>query len=362
MKIDITLKNNREVEYSNTIIGKTYENEATTLKFNLPEEMIDKNFYIEFEKTDGTKLSTPKLDIKLDDSEIIKTKGTVEYKIPNSLLDIKGDLKVEVVLRDNDNLVFKTYTMKFTILNSINASEEIPEQYPDFVSEAQKVIDLIKNDGTGEKYLSDDGTYKEVSGGSGFIDITNNDSTNKIPFRNLESGTYYLKGYYTSYTDSTDTIFLVESYAFIVKNDNNSYVFILTPYSGVIKYYNITDNSMTVNSIQTSLIQEKKQIVLNDYSTRPTIVLNDNVSNELILDLKKLTISLPTDIEPGYETLLKFNSGTTATTFICEDTTIKWSGEDVNNNVFTPTSNKHYEIEIYKDNFGTFAKVIGGAI
>lgn len=203
---------------------------------------------------------------------------------------------------------------------------------------------------------------KKVSGGLGFIDKSNNDSTNKLPLRTLESGTYYLKGYYTSYEKSEDIIFLVESYAFIVKNDTNSYVFIFTPYSGGLKYYNITDNSMIENSVQTSLIQEKRQIVLNDYSTRPSIVLNDNVSNELTLDLKKLTISLPTDIEVGYESILKFNSGTTATTFVCEDTTIKWSGDDVSNNVFTPTANKHYEIIINKDYFGTFAKVIGGVI
>lgn len=367
MTINVYLNNDRTYECNNLIIGKTYENEATKLWFVLDEEMYDKDFYLEFEKIDGTKFSTPKLEIKEEVVEDVLEGVTgltlkyVEYAIPNSLLDIAGDLKVEVVLR-KDGTVFKTYTMKFTILNSINASEDMPNQYPDFISEAQKVIDLIKTNGTGEQYLSDDGTYKEVSGGSGFIDKSNNDSTNKLPLRTLESGTYYLKGYYTSYEKSEDIIFLVESYAFIVKNDTNSYVFIFTPYSGGLKYYNITDNSMTENSVQTSLIQEKRQIVLNDYSTRPSIVLNDNVSNELTLDLKKLTISLPTDIAVGYETILKFNSGTTATTFVCEDTTIKWSGDDVSNNVFTPTANKHYKIIINKDYFGTFAKVIGGVI
>lgn len=163
MKIDIYLNNDRNYSCSNLIIGKTYENEATKLWFMLDEKMYDKDFYLEFEKIDGTKFSTPKLEIQ---EEIIESEAEkltikyVEYAIPNSLLDIAGDLKVEVVLR-KDGTVFKTYTIKFTILNSINASEDMPEEYPDFISEAQKVIDLIKIDGNGERYLSDDGTYKK---------------------------------------------------------------------------------------------------------------------------------------------------------------------------------------------------------
>ena len=167
MKIEIQLNSNRIVNCDNTIIGKTLENEATTLCFILAEELLDKDFYIEFEKADGTKVSTPKLEII--DKE-------VNYLIPNSLLDIKGELKAEVVLR-KDNVVWKSYTLKFNVLNSINASEEVAEQFPDFITDAQKVIDefqdkidkadTIVTDGSGDKYLSDDGTYREVEGGTG---------------------------------------------------------------------------------------------------------------------------------------------------------------------------------------------------
>lgn len=140
MKINIELYNNRVIKCDQNIIGKTLENEATVLHFNLNEEMVDKDFYIEFEKADGTKFSTPKLDIKKSE----ETEQYVEYAIPNSLLDIKGNLKCEVVLRKN-GIVFKTCTLKFTILNSINASEEVVEEYPDFINEAQKVLDETKN-------------------------------------------------------------------------------------------------------------------------------------------------------------------------------------------------------------------------
>lgn len=168
MKIDIYLNNDRNYSCSNLIIGKTYENEATKLWFMLDEEMYDKDFYLEFEKVDGTKFSTPKLEIQEEVIEEVLEGVTgltikyVEYAIPNSLLDIAGDLKVEVVLR-KDGLVFKTYTMKFTILNSINASEDMPSQYPDFVSEAQKVLDETKEVlGDVEKALPVGGTAGQV--------------------------------------------------------------------------------------------------------------------------------------------------------------------------------------------------------
>lgn len=168
MKIDIYLNNDRNYSCSNLIIGKTYENEATKLWFMLDEKMYDKDFYLEFEKVDGTKFSTPKLEIQEEVIEEVLEGVTgltikyVEYAIPNSLLDIAGDLKVEVVLR-KDGTVFKTYTIKFTILNSINASENMPEEYPDFISEAQKVLDETKEVlGDVEKALPVGGTAGQV--------------------------------------------------------------------------------------------------------------------------------------------------------------------------------------------------------
>lgn len=165
MKIDIYLNNDRNYSCSNLIIGKTYENEATKLWFMLDGEMYDKDFYLEFEKVDGTKFSTPKLEIQEEVIEEVLEGLTikyVEYAIPNSLLDIAGDLKVEVVLR-KDGTVFKTYTIKFTILNSINASEDMPEEYPDFISEAQKVLDETKEVlGDVEKALPVGGTAGQV--------------------------------------------------------------------------------------------------------------------------------------------------------------------------------------------------------
>lgn len=184
MTIEIKLNNNRTFECDNTIIGKTYENKTTTLKFYLTEEMISKDFYIEFEKPDGTKFITERLIITStytsDGTTDEFNEANVEYEIPNSLLDLKGELKVEAVMRKDDE-VWKSYTLKFNILNSINASEDIPEQYPDFISETQKVIDLVEITGDGTKYLSNDGTYKEVTGGSSVeVDVISDETIEEI--------------------------------------------------------------------------------------------------------------------------------------------------------------------------------------
>lgn len=153
MDIELKLSINRGVICSNSIIGKTYENKATRLIFELPDEMINKWFYIEFELPDGTKISTEKLEIL--DNKVI-------YEIPNNLLESQGKLKLEVVLRNADNLVWRSYTQTFNIINSINATEYIEEEYKDFITESQKVIDLVELNGDGYSYLSNDGTYKRV--------------------------------------------------------------------------------------------------------------------------------------------------------------------------------------------------------
>lgn len=180
MEIRIKINKNRAIDCKLSIIGKTFENEATTLKYELiDEELLTKDFYIEFEKPDGKKVSTPKLEIQ-EENEI----GVVEYLIPNSLLDLKGTLKVEAVLRNSEGLVWKSYTQRFDILESINASEEISEQYPDIVGEVQRVIDLVEIDGDGNSYLSNDGTYKSlqdiVNGVSDYNELSNKPQINNV--------------------------------------------------------------------------------------------------------------------------------------------------------------------------------------
>lgn len=76
--------------------------------------------------------------------------------------------------------------------------------------------------------------------------IENTDSSNKIPLRGLASGTYVLKGYFTSYAGSS------ESYTFstgmlvsVVYLSSMSYIQIFYPKNNTIQYLEISDNSAT---------------------------------------------------------------------------------------------------------------------
>lgn len=172
--ININLFDNGTYNCDGIIIGKTLENDATTLIINLTDELATKDFFIEFEKPDNEKVTTYKLN---------PVNNKIEYEIPNSLLDKQGILKVEFVLRKDDQ-VWKSYNLIFTILESINASDEIPDKFPDFVTEATKVLDHIILNGEGDKFLSDDGTYKKVEGSGGTSDYTQLE--NKPSINNVE--------------------------------------------------------------------------------------------------------------------------------------------------------------------------------
>lgn len=277
MNIDIKLFDNRNVECSTLIIGKTYENEATILHFDITEEMANKDVYIDFEKPDGNKISTSKLEVITEpNDEIGGFVNFVEYSIPNYLLDIKGDLKTEVIFR-KDGLVFKTFTIKFTILESINASEEIPNKYPDFVSEAQKVIDLFEMTGDGTKYLSNDGTYKEVKSGSNdYNELTNKPfiklvgtEENVISLRDLSTGGYVLDGTCTPYVGSNAYMVANNAITFVNHFETVTAIQIFYPPYNQVQYFEVYDDNYTSNIVRLNDLPTKEYVdgLLGDVET-----------------------------------------------------------------------------------------------
>lgn len=76
--------------------------------------------------------------------------------------------------------------------------------------------------------------------------IENNDSTNKKPLRSIDSGTYVLSGYFTSYEGGTESFtFNSGMVVAILKESSKSYVQVFYPKSNVIQYLEITDSEVT---------------------------------------------------------------------------------------------------------------------
>lgn len=203
MVITLSISNDRIVSSDQHIIGKTNENKSTILSINVDSLLGNKDLYLEFEKSNGEKYVSKPLELK------DKEDGTYNatFEMVNSLLDSKGELKCEVVLRNDDNYVFKSYTYKFYVMDSINASETLQKENPDFISEAKKTLDEMKNivdtSGDGTKYLANDGQYKTVTGGTSDYNVLENkpieviesmDKNNPVILKSLQSGAYMLHG------------------------------------------------------------------------------------------------------------------------------------------------------------------------
>lgn len=190
MYILVNAYENRSVETTQKTIGKTFENEATILKILLHGDMVENDVYLEFKKEDCSKFMTKPLQIVNDEDN-----NYVEYKMPISLLDQVGDLRMEIVLR-KDDYVWKSYAIDFHVLDSINASNEVAQENNDFFSYVMDRVNVIKKDGEGTKYLADDGTYKEVQGGaSDYNDLANKPITrivSEIPFKRFRNRVIYL--------------------------------------------------------------------------------------------------------------------------------------------------------------------------
>lgn len=361
MYILVNAYENRCVEVTQTTIGKTFENEATILKILFHGDMVENDVYLEFKKEDCSKYMTQPLQIVNDEDN----NYYVEYKMPNSLLDQVGDLRMEIVLR-KDYYVWKSYAIDFHVLDSINASDEVAQENGDFFSYVMDKVNVIQKDGEGTKYLADDGTYKEVQGGaSDYNDLTNKpitrvvsgDKTNKYPLRDLETGQYILTGYFTPYSGIDVSMVAMDVFTIVTRTDSTSYIQMIFPFNNQIQYIKTTDTSYEMNFLSLNNLQKKMNVVENTYSTAVTIQLNDRNSFQYTKDLKKITVKLPADIEAGYNAQIVFNSGSTATEFIFDEE-ITWIGDDVSNSEFTPQPNRYYTIDVWKDVNKLIAKVL----
>lgn len=239
MIIDITLNDFKEITANSDAIGKTFENKAVTLCFHLTEKMLNKDFYLDIEKPDGSKFRTKKL---------IAEDNKINYQVPNSILDVSGFMNIEVILQEDD-IVEKYPSLNFKIEEAINAIETIPDDNPTLVQQMSKVVDLIDTTGSGTKYLSDDGTYKTIDSNA-IKEIESMDATNPIVLRNLDSGCYFLHGYILPFSGS-DALFAAQTpiQVNIAKSSDISFVQLFFAFNNQLQYFEITDSSYTMKNI-----------------------------------------------------------------------------------------------------------------
>lgn len=133
MELIITSKH--ELLGDGYFIGVDSENNSEQLIIDIQHDaLLNKWAFIEFQVNDEEKYTTHKLDI---------VDNKITYDIPNGLLK-KGYVKVQVVFRDADNYVWKSFTRKFVVSDSILACNNLPKEYPDFIGEAQKLLEDIE--------------------------------------------------------------------------------------------------------------------------------------------------------------------------------------------------------------------------
>ncbi len=129
----LTIDKTHELKGNGYLLGVGGENESEQLVINVAYDvLLDKWAYIEFEQGED-KFSTERLTVD---------NGQVVYNIPNGLLK-QGHTKIQVVFRDANGFVWKSFKRQFLVDASINAGSNLPEEYPDFITKAQKLLDEI---------------------------------------------------------------------------------------------------------------------------------------------------------------------------------------------------------------------------
>lgn len=151
----------------------------------------------------------------------------------------------------------------------------------------------------------------------------------------------------------------------LTKQDNTTFTF--TPANdhepaAFLKSASVNGNTLTLvnqNNVGTTFTAAAPpNIVKNTTATSVSQQLANNSSYRYTQNLSSLTLSFPT-MTDDYESEVVFKSGSTATTFSQGSTTIKWSGDDVSNNAFSPLANKTYNILFWYDSVNLNAIVRG---
>lgn len=200
--IRITINDDHTYNCNAVTIGRAGENEITQLEITIPEELNTFWAYLDFKISNGATYKTPRLPIE---------NNVIEYDIPSGLIKDGGSLEVQLVLQNENGKIWKSASKKYVVLKSVGAVEDIPFK-EDFITEAQKILDSIKN--------------CVVGGSSSTISYVALDSSKWIGTESPYSQVVTISG--TTPNSKIDlnptveqlNIFHTKDIAFVVENDN----------------------------------------------------------------------------------------------------------------------------------------------
>lgn len=229
--IPIIIDERGSVKKDITILAMENENLSKRFSILVPNTIKDKWLYIEFEKADGEKVTSPRLTA---------VGSYVEYDI-TEILTVKGKLTCQVVAKDGNDIVWKSNLFDFTIPRSINATKEVTARSPDILADLQRQIDNI-----------------EVGDGA---DLTNYYTKTEVDNKLSEIPTAGLTNYYTK----TETYSQEEVDNLISKIPTGS--------SSAIPIVEVEGSSVT--------LEPNKHYVISGVTNRLTINLAEPIESEL---------------------------------------------------------------------------------
>ena len=276
-----------KITNENSLIGYQGESYSRELNYSIDESLKDCDIYFEFEKPDGSKIVSSKLNLELD-----------TYLIPYSLLDEIGYLRVQLVAYRGDKFISKSQIYSFYITESINATAAMIEDddNTDIIRELEitKADDLSYDDKTsilqliaaGKKigskvFIKGISDYTELENQPMTI-VTNLNKTNLVNLRSLESGLYRLYGYFKPYETSTRR-FTVPAPLFVslINDGTTTYMQMYFALNNLIQYYVLTDENYTRTDIKLNEMTENINTLKTDVDTLKTDVndLDNRVTN-----------------------------------------------------------------------------------
>ena len=146
----------RNVYPERDMLGISGENKFETLQFNL-DKFIDGQALLRVERKETN--GTAKYEIAVEKGENCYT-----LEVLSSLLAYKGIVKLQLVIMQENLEVFKSKTFNMKVLEEIEGTQEIPEQYPTWQQLANQKILEMNNKITEVTALEEDLEDKVESG------------------------------------------------------------------------------------------------------------------------------------------------------------------------------------------------------